>query len=356
MKKIDELYSKLTETKEELNKNTNMSYGASSPNQAGAAPPAASNLAQGEQPQKVNLNNPYNETSRGSIDSKGRENSDQNDKAPELKKPKGVEHREQPSIKKGEVCKIDKNGQWNLQKDAADPKLAPKEVKIKKLQQQIDSGTYKPDASKIADKILKQNEKPKQELTAKDIRDQMAQVRGVGQIRGSNPSEKPSLLKEEKPSLQNRVSDALFHAEDKEGQIPTDQYNDPKYMKQRSKDIKAGAVKQHVKENLDQSKKSLDEVSDLIKGYIDESELEEMIGEYLGKASYEDTGPSLYDHKNVFRHGAHEYEKLDGDPTGNKYRKIISHNDYDYVEHPDKIKELDAAHAAHVAAKKPPIV
>lgn len=43
-----------------------------------------------------------------------------------------------------------------LEKDAANPALAPKEVKIKALQQQIDAGKYKPDASKIAGKMLKE--------------------------------------------------------------------------------------------------------------------------------------------------------------------------------------------------------
>lgn len=43
-----------------------------------------------------------------------------------------------------------------LAKDAANPKLAPKEVKIKQLQSQIDSGTYKPDSKKIAGAMLKE--------------------------------------------------------------------------------------------------------------------------------------------------------------------------------------------------------
>lgn len=44
----------------------------------------------------------------------------------------------------------------DMEKDAADPKLAPKEVKIKQLQSQIDAGTYKPDPKKIADKMIKE--------------------------------------------------------------------------------------------------------------------------------------------------------------------------------------------------------
>lgn len=43
-----------------------------------------------------------------------------------------------------------------LEKDAANPALAPKEVKIKQLQAQIDAGTYKPDSKKIADKMVKE--------------------------------------------------------------------------------------------------------------------------------------------------------------------------------------------------------
>jgi hypothetical protein len=43
-----------------------------------------------------------------------------------------------------------------LEKASKDPKLAPKEVKIKQLQSQIDAGTYKPDPKKIADKMLKE--------------------------------------------------------------------------------------------------------------------------------------------------------------------------------------------------------
>ena len=43
-----------------------------------------------------------------------------------------------------------------LNKASKDPALAPKEVKIKKLQAQIDAGTYTPDPKKIADKMLKE--------------------------------------------------------------------------------------------------------------------------------------------------------------------------------------------------------
>lgn len=43
----------------------------------------------------------------------------------------------------------------NMAKDSRDPKLAPKEVKVKQLQAQVDNKTYKPDSAKIADKMLK---------------------------------------------------------------------------------------------------------------------------------------------------------------------------------------------------------
>lgn len=46
-----------------------------------------------------------------------------------------------------------------LEKASANPKFAPKDIKVKELQGKIDSGTYKPDASKIADKMLKGDKK-----------------------------------------------------------------------------------------------------------------------------------------------------------------------------------------------------
>lgn len=48
--------------------------------------------------------------------------------------------------------------QNTLAKDAANPALAPKEVKVKKLQAQIDNKTYKPDPKAIADKMLKEED------------------------------------------------------------------------------------------------------------------------------------------------------------------------------------------------------
>lgn len=55
---------------------------------------------------------------------------------------------------------LDKNIAMPMNKDAANPKLAPKDVKVKKLQSQVDAGTYKPDASKIAGAMLQHPEKP----------------------------------------------------------------------------------------------------------------------------------------------------------------------------------------------------
>jgi anti-sigma28 factor (negative regulator of flagellin synthesis) len=43
-----------------------------------------------------------------------------------------------------------------MEKDSADPKLAPKDKKIKALQQQVDAGTYKPDSKKTAGAMLKE--------------------------------------------------------------------------------------------------------------------------------------------------------------------------------------------------------
>lgn len=51
----------------------------------------------------------------------------------------------------------------SMQKDAVNPALAPKEVKIKELQTKIDAGKYKPDAGKIADKIIERSKVKKGE-------------------------------------------------------------------------------------------------------------------------------------------------------------------------------------------------
>lgn len=51
------------------------------------------------------------------------------------------------------------NGQWHLKKDAANPALAPKAAKVKMLQTQVDNGTYKPDAGKIAGAMIEHSKK-----------------------------------------------------------------------------------------------------------------------------------------------------------------------------------------------------
>lgn len=47
-----------------------------------------------------------------------------------------------------------------LRKDAANPKLAPKDAKVKQIQSQVDAGTYKPSAAKIGTAMLGHPEKP----------------------------------------------------------------------------------------------------------------------------------------------------------------------------------------------------
>ena len=53
-----------------------------------------------------------------------------------------------------EVLDMHKDENGSLEKDAADPKFAPKEVKVKQLKEQVAAGTYKPDSKKIAEKIV----------------------------------------------------------------------------------------------------------------------------------------------------------------------------------------------------------
>lgn len=48
-----------------------------------------------------------------------------------------------------------------LRKDSVNPKLAPKDRKVKQLQQQIDAGKYKPDSKKIAGKMVDRELKEK---------------------------------------------------------------------------------------------------------------------------------------------------------------------------------------------------
>lgn len=53
-----------------------------------------------------------------------------------------------------QMIKFEKNGQWSLQKDYASKELSDREQKVKDLQRQVDAGTYKPDASKVAEAML----------------------------------------------------------------------------------------------------------------------------------------------------------------------------------------------------------
>lgn len=65
-----------------------------------------------------------------------------------------------------------------LEKDAANSALAPKEVKVKKLQAQIDSGTYKPDPKKIAEKMIQKEEDPELEKNNRNRGKQQEQAAG----------------------------------------------------------------------------------------------------------------------------------------------------------------------------------
>jgi anti-sigma28 factor (negative regulator of flagellin synthesis) len=147
MDKLEKIIAKLKEAREELNKTD------------------------------ANLNNPYGDQPKGKKGENAR--NDKNDKEPELESPKNLKHKDQPSIKKDdsddhpsklsekdamklikEEVEFSKNGQWSMkkgcmEKGSMDPKLAPKDRKVKELQTKIDSGAYKPDAGKIADAMLK---------------------------------------------------------------------------------------------------------------------------------------------------------------------------------------------------------
>lgn len=119
MDTIEKLIKALEEAKADLNKNINCAPGAMNMGKADEVKPDKGYgkiIRKEEEGEKVNLNNPYND---------------------------------QPQDKK-------KKKEEELEKDAANPALAPKEVKIKQLQAQIDAGTYKPDPKKIADKMVKE--------------------------------------------------------------------------------------------------------------------------------------------------------------------------------------------------------
>lgn len=122
-KKIDALAKILTEFKEELNKNVNMSYDAQ-PNMIK------------DEPHK---DDPNHEKKEKKIASKIK-----------------AEAKDLIDMHKEELM-CSANGQWYLKKDAANPALAPKDKKVKALQAQIDAGTYKPDPKKIADKMIKED-------------------------------------------------------------------------------------------------------------------------------------------------------------------------------------------------------
>lgn len=130
MDKIESLIKALTELKEELFK---------------AIPPTQ------EEVPKVNLNNPYNEQASDK-DSKSKKPAKKDESYGKIiiKDPKP-----QPTDKDAPYGKIIRKEE-EMDKASKDPALAPKEVKIKQLQAQIDAGTYKPDPKKIADKMLKE--------------------------------------------------------------------------------------------------------------------------------------------------------------------------------------------------------
>ena len=146
MDKVDTLIKILAEFKEELNKNMNSSYGSTDQNMAKDAPDANAT---------ADIVRP--DAGYGKVTVK-----DTSPKPSDPKRPYGKvimkdEQQDQP--------KVNLNNPYNdqdedeekkkLKKASKDPALAPKEVKIKELQGKIDAGTYKPDAKKIADKMLK---------------------------------------------------------------------------------------------------------------------------------------------------------------------------------------------------------
>lgn len=120
---IDKLIKKLEEAKEELNKNVNMSY--SSPMNMSKKPDIKPVEMPDRKPDEIKPDKGYGKITIKDTD------------------PKPLKI---PTTKKAE----------EMEKDSRDPKLAPKEVKVKQLQAQIDAGTYKPDPKKIAGAMLKE--------------------------------------------------------------------------------------------------------------------------------------------------------------------------------------------------------
>lgn len=67
-----------------------------------------------------------------------------------------------------------------------------------------------------------------------------------------DPRGKLKMVKaEDKRNLKDAVNEAIWDAENDASWIPSEQYKDDKFMAQRRKDIKAKAVKEHVKNNLE---------------------------------------------------------------------------------------------------------
>lgn len=147
MDKVDSLIKMLAELKEELNKNMNSSYGSTPQNMAKDAPDANAT---------TDIVRP--DAGYGKVTVK-----DTTPKPADPKRPYGKvimkdeqQQQDQPKVNLNNPYNDqDDDEKKKLKKASKDPALAPKEVKIKELQGKIDAGTYKPDASKIADKILK---------------------------------------------------------------------------------------------------------------------------------------------------------------------------------------------------------
>lgn len=122
MSKLDQLFKSLSSLKQDLAKNVNTSY-------SGDINQSLSTANMSKEEQKANLNNPYFEEAHP--------------KTKESKRKDGLDLAD-PEHPFGE----------SVQKASVDPKLAPKERKMKELQSKIDAGQYKPDPKKIADKMV----------------------------------------------------------------------------------------------------------------------------------------------------------------------------------------------------------
>lgn len=139
MDTIEKLIKALEEAKADLNKNINCAPGSMNMGKADEVKPDKGYgkiIIKDTEPKPKDPKNPYGKIIRKEEDDKVNLNNPYNDQPHDKKKKKEEE----------------------LEKDAANPALAPKEVKIKQLQAQIDAGTYKPDPKKIADKMLQKEE------------------------------------------------------------------------------------------------------------------------------------------------------------------------------------------------------